>query len=169
MEDSKYSFNVFEQKYGKKHGPEMTLLTEEDAAKANAKCKDTCLLRQNEAGVVVVIGYWQEEKRGPHFVWRYVIHNKGNAYHYHIAHGSDYDLLVMSSDVDINGNPIPADDADKHIIGAIKVKGFLQETLTEESNPHDRRVRGEIMMDLKVPMDGSVRILEAAGFPEEFK
>lgn len=168
MEDSKYSFNVFDRKY-KKNGPKMELLVEEEAIKANAECKETCLLRQNEAGVVVVIGYWEEEKKGPHFVWLYAVHNKGNAYHYHIAHGSDYDLLVMSSDVDVNGIAIPAEDADKHIIGAIKVDGYLKETLTNESDPHERRIRGEIMMDFKIPVDGSVRILEAVSFPDEFK
>lgn len=106
----------------------------------------------SHGSATTVIGYWKPEdgRRYPTFSRYFTIGTKEKDPAFLQDCGS-YSLVLLG------GN----DQASCR--GLIRVEGTVKEILREEDAAiHEKRIRGEIMRDLSIPIDSELRIYEAS-------
>ena len=111
---------------------------------------------------IVVIGYYRQESndKKPFFVRQIVADTKE---HMLLQHHEDYDLVILITDHDKEGNSI--EDIWNKVKGVIKIDGRLKEEFTDRG-PESRKVWGVIAHQISVT-DGSMRAFSASFIEKE--
>lgn len=116
----------------------------------------------DDGDAIVVIGYYKKTEDGKNIFFTRVItfsSKTGQKAYLQKHQESGYDVIILRSLVDGDGNPIF--DKKQQYITCIKVEGTLTETLSVQHTAREKRIYGEITKDISLPLDGKIRIFEA--------